>query len=547
MKKATLADGVPIDVQTLIETRLLVQCNSGGGKSWALRRILEQTAPHIQQLVIDPEGEFSSLREKFDYIIAAPYEADVVANPKTAALLARRLLESGASAVLDIYDLKLSDRQLFVKNFLEALINAPRRIWRPVLIILDEGQMFAPEKGAVTSTSAVIDMACRGRKRGQGLVCATQRLSKLHKDVAAEMLNKLVGRTGLDIDVKRAAQELGISAREAMKELRSLEPGNYFYFGPALSKTVECVKVGGVKTTHPEAGKRMMDAPPVPSKNIIKQLSKMDDLQKEAEKEAITIEELHESNNDLKRKLKTIEKQLKKNGVPESEVKRRISAAIIDERERAKKTNTPKQDKANKKLLADIRQKALQIAELAVLGPSPPPCPPTTKKASLDDSLTGPEQRILDAIAWLESLGIDQPEQPAVAFLAGYSVKGGAYNNPRGKLKRRGYVQYISGARIGLTDSGRLLANQPEKIATNQELHNRVLERLGGPERRLLQALLESYPSLMSNEDLAAASGYTVGAGAFNNPKGRLKSLGLIDYPRSGHAVAKSLLFPENQ
>ncbi len=47
-----------IDLQKLLETRLLVQAQSGGGKSWCLRRLLEQTAPHVQQLVLDPEGEY---------------------------------------------------------------------------------------------------------------------------------------------------------------------------------------------------------------------------------------------------------------------------------------------------------------------------------------------------------------------------------------------------------------------------------------------------------------------------------------------------------
>lgn len=36
----------------------------------------------------------------------------------------------------------------------------------------------------------------------------------------------------------------------------------------------------------------------------------------------------------------------------------------------------------------------------------------------------------------------------------------------------------------------------------------------------------------------------TAGAGAFNNPRGRLKTLGLIEYPQPGMVRAKDLLFP---
>jgi hypothetical protein len=72
-----------------------------------------------------------------------------------------------------------------------------------------------------------------------------------------------------------------------------------------------------------------------------------------------------------------------------------------------------------------------------------------------------------------------------------------------------------------------------------------VLERLTGPERKLLGPLLESYPSALTLEELAMQSGYEVGGGAFNNPRGRLRTLGLIDYPHRGTVRAADLLFPE--
>ena len=99
----TIGKGVSVDLETLVNSRLLIQANSGAGKSWALRRLLEQSHGHIQQFVIDPEGEFASLREKFDYVLAAKAGGDTLADVRTAKLLAERLLELGASAILDIY------------------------------------------------------------------------------------------------------------------------------------------------------------------------------------------------------------------------------------------------------------------------------------------------------------------------------------------------------------------------------------------------------------------------------------------------------------
>ena len=42
-----------------------------------------------------------------------------------------------------------------------------------------------------------------------------------------------------------------MTAREAMEQLRPLSSGEFFAFGPALSLTVQKLKVGPVETTHP--------------------------------------------------------------------------------------------------------------------------------------------------------------------------------------------------------------------------------------------------------------------------------------------------------
>lgn len=142
-----------VDLQSLIDSRLLIQANSGGGKSWCIRRILEQTHGHVQQLVIDPEGEFGTLREKYDYVYAAKQGGDTAAHPRSAKLLAERLLELGVSAILDIYELKQHERVSFVRLFLEALIDAPKKLWHPVLIVVDEAHVYCPQKGDAGAVS----------------------------------------------------------------------------------------------------------------------------------------------------------------------------------------------------------------------------------------------------------------------------------------------------------------------------------------------------------------------------------------------------------
>ena len=159
------------------------------------------------------------------------------------------------------------------------------------------------------------------------------------------------------------------------------------------------------------------------------------------------------------------------------------------------------------------------------------------------EGLTGPEQRILDALAWLESVGQQEARQAAVAFLAGYTVGGGAYNNPRGALRTKGLIDY-RGDRLTLTDAGRQLAKAPERPLGPEDLQARVLAQLPGPEGKLLRVLLQAYPNALTNEELAERAGYAANGGAFNNPRGRLRSLGLIDY-RGGRVAALPVLFLE--
>src|SRR5579872_2937320 len=225
---------VSINIDRLVETRMLIQANSGAGKSWAIRRLLEISHGRVQHLVIDVEDEFHTLREKFDYVLAGRHGGDCPADVRSAPLLARRLLELNVSAIIGIFELKHHDRIRFVRLFLESLVNAPRELWRPVLLIVDEAHMFCPQSGEAESAGAVIDLMTRGRKRGFCGILATQRLSKLHKDAAAEANNKLIGRSGLDVDMKRAGEELGFTTKEQMLSLRDLEPGEFYAFGPAL-------------------------------------------------------------------------------------------------------------------------------------------------------------------------------------------------------------------------------------------------------------------------------------------------------------------------
>ena len=200
-----------LDLEELLATRLLVQGNSGSGKSHLLRRLLEQSAPMVQQAVIDPEGDFITLAEKFGHVVvdAARSEGDLQR-------IAARVRQHRVSVVLNLEGLDTEAQMRCAAAFLGGLFDADRDLWYPMLVVVDEAQLFAPSAaGEVSdetrkiSLGAMTNLMCRGRKRGLAGIIATQRLAKLAKNVAAEASNFLMGRTFLDIDMARAADLLG--------------------------------------------------------------------------------------------------------------------------------------------------------------------------------------------------------------------------------------------------------------------------------------------------------------------------------------------------
>lgn len=581
---------VAIDTDRLIETRLLVQANSGGGKSWALRRLLEQTHGSVQQLVLDVEGEFHTLREKLDYVIAGRDGGDCPAHPRAAATLAQRLVELGTSCILDLYELRVDERFEFVRRFLEAMMELPRNLWRPILVVIDEAHVFCPQHGEAQSAAAVIDLCTRGRKRGFAAVLATQRLSKLHKDAAAECVNKLVGRCNLDLDVKRAAEELGLASRDEQQALRRLRPGRFFAFGPALCDDVTAVDVGPVETTHPRAGERARPVPP-PPEAVRALLSRLADVPKEAERDARTLDEalrrVRQLQDELRRAqagapsaaaaselvelrhsrdaaLFELEKLRRKLAATRGDMSSAMAQLATTARSLGSTIEAIDSDAGDRKAFSAMKS-ALAAAAHGI--PEPAAAPKLTAAESAarssrrqlparvflppDDGaaageIDNPMQRILDAMAWLVAFGQVEPfERAPVAFLARYKPGTGAFQNALGRLRSASLVEYPEDGKVRLRDGGRRLARPPSAPATVEDVHKAVLERIDGPMKRILRPLLDAHPTPLDRPILASRSGYQDGTGSFQNALGRLRSLGVIEYPQRGMVGVRGWVFME--
>ena len=251
-----------LDLEELLATRLLVQGNSGSGKSHLLRRLLEQSAAWVQQCVIDPEGDFVTLADKYGHVVvdAARAEGDLHR-------IAARVRQHRVSTILNLESLDVEAQMRCAAAFLGGLFEVERDFWYPMLVVVDEAQLFAPaaagevsDEARKASLGAMTNLMCRGRKRGLAGVIATQRLAKLAKNVAAEASNFLMGRTFLDIDMARAADLLGMERRTA-EMFRDLERGAFIALGPALSRRPLPVTIGPVETQARGGSPKLMPLP----------------------------------------------------------------------------------------------------------------------------------------------------------------------------------------------------------------------------------------------------------------------------------------------
>ena len=543
-------EGVVANLERLLIHRLAIQGNSGSGKSWLLRTLIEGTHGHVQHLIVDPEGEFRTLREIFDdYVILAASDGDLSVTPESAENTARLLIEEGVNVILDLSEFGETERDATCAAVVHGLMSLSREAWRYILVVVDEAQTLAPQAVANgVSLDALTDLAMRGRKRGFGLVVATQRLALLNKNLLAMCSNRLIGLTTLGNDMKRASEELGFNTQERQK-LKALEPGEFFAFGPALSQEVIKVRSGPTKSTHPAPGQLTPPTPPA-SKKLG---SLLEQLRLNQQRAPSNIEEAKNETQISPR-----------SRIPQKIERREIERAVKLDSSRVE--NTLEQIR----ILADN-----VIVESAQLVPTHPlqnfrsdgpdfnksergsPTPRYQNKHLVDKpssratSVTfkqvpdDPKHRILRILAEMELLEVPSLDRSTLAVLSGQSPKSSAFSRHVAALHNEGSVTYPLGGHVALTKQGRAGIPAPQKPTTLADLHERWFVYLCLYERQLLEELIEIHPSSLSRRGLAERVNRSEGSSAFSRALANLKRLKLITYPVDKHVRASELIFPD--
>lgn len=523
--------------------------NAGGG----VERLL-QTGARV--VIVDPLDVWWGLRLKadgdraaFPLVIFGGAHGDMPLNEHAGALLGETVATMSESCIVSLGGLpsKAAERR-FMLAFLDAIYRkADPSKGGPFHIVFDEADLWAPQNTSEPALqSRMEEIVRRGRIKGFIPWLITQRPAVLSKDVLSQVDGLIAFKLTASQD--RAAIGEWIKGQADVAEGRAIL-GSL----PTMQRGQGVVWVPGrgVLETVAFPAKTTFDSSRTPKRGEVRRDRALKPLDLGA----------------LKDRLATVEDEIKASDprVLKAEVARLTRELAKAEKAALVAPPAPAPVVANAEALEAARQEgervgvALGIARaqqaLAALRVDAPAgavkaarAAPVVKVPTAAvipaAGITAPQQRILNALAWWAAFGIELPTNEQVGFIAGYSPGSGNYNNIRGGLRAAGLIDYPAGGKLVLTESGAGKAEGPSVGPTREAFHAAVRAKLNGPQVKLLDPILAAYPSSLGTQELADAAGYSAGSGNFNNLRGSLRTIGLIDYPGTGQVRAADWLFP---
>jgi hypothetical protein len=234
-----------VGAQELVTGRTAVIAQTGAGKSWTIGVICEQLCKNnIGFCIIDTEGEYFSLKEKFQLLwVGKDPACDVDLDKVDLRGLVETVVEENVPMIFDVSD--VIDEKAAVAAVCGALYEAGSKLRTPYLLIIEEADKFVAQRDKILKE--IEEISRRGRKRGVGLLLATQRPALVNKNVLSQCGNQLIGKLTTEADL--AAVNLFFASRAELEELPKLKPGEFFALGNFVRGKAH-IRVIGRETTH---------------------------------------------------------------------------------------------------------------------------------------------------------------------------------------------------------------------------------------------------------------------------------------------------------
>jgi len=249
----------PIDPSNLLGgNNTVIMADPRKGKSYTAAKICEELCKiGIPFVIIDPEGEYYSLREKFSVLVAGVERienCDVSVGVEHAGLMANQFLESRVPVIFDLSspDVEEDPTHEFLAEFMQVFIQEESRVQIPALVVIDEADEYIPERGHKARGPDYAQfgkLVKKGGKRGIGTIIISHRPSWVSKDLLAKCQNWILMNQKYKDDLKRLEDLTRIPLSTLLK-LKEREVSEALLYGAITKDQVVWAKCLSRETTH---------------------------------------------------------------------------------------------------------------------------------------------------------------------------------------------------------------------------------------------------------------------------------------------------------
>jgi hypothetical protein len=551
---------LPVDVVT---QPIAILARRGAGKTYTAAVLVEEVVrAKVPVVVLDPTGAWWGLRSSVDgekpglpVVIFGGDHGDVPLEPTAGRVIADVVLDHPGAYVVDLsgFESKAAE-QRFAGDFLERLYRGKKRETGPLLLVVDEADVFAPQRPGPDQTrtlGALESIVRRGRIKGLGDLLISQRAAVLNKNVLTQT-EVLVAMQTTGPQDRAAIDEwiAGNGSREdrddVLTSLAALERGEAWVWSPAFLRMLRRVRIRR-RTTFDSSRTPAAGETPSPAPEAFARV----DLAALGERIRDTVEQAKANDPaELRRRIGELEGQL-------SEKPREVRVPY----------ETPILLNGQLAELGDIAEQLQTVASsiVAAVGrvdaaPRPAPehrsvamparataqgrteAPPAGTVAGSDPASSGPipapaggassdalkpvDRAVLRVLAQFPG----GRSQRQVGILAGYSPTSGGLRGSLAKLRALGFIEG-GGTELRVTTAGLEAVGDIEPLPSGAELLRYWLARLSKAEAALLELLVSAYPGAVSQAELADRAGYSPTSGGVRGAIAKLQALELIEGP----------------
>lgn len=540
---------VVADLDRLMEFGAFIEGTSRSGKTNLVRVFLEQTYGHIQHIVLDPEGEYATLRsaERPYLVVGKGRDVELTADAGAVRRLVLALVDKSVSVIIDLSEHDTEEQHTIVAAVCDALVSLPENHPGNAAVVIEELQEYAPEGGGkTTALPSVRRLAKRGLKRGFFIIGASQRVSDVSKGVVTMLKTKMIGGTDHK-DAPRALEELGLPSRDRAT-VTDLPQGEFWVKGPAFERHAQHVRVPRSITAPP---KRKRGDPPAPAAEAPAEIAALAKALAAAaqvpEPATIAIAPAHGIR-----------------GVPSATLTRQTAVPVdraallarkqqqlqaardqgrFEEAERQERYRTAVRTECNlavvglRDVMARFESAIAGIDERWIKPVAPDPAPPPVQHRATprnivqhdapspaSGELAASARKVLTAVAHLEALGVPKPTVVQVALFNDVSHTTGSYKQNIRDLTGDGFLIRESG-RVSLTGTGRAAADRVPPVKKADRLAA-WCGRLSKSQAAMLRTVAARRS--LSVVDLAIVLGVSHTTGSYKQNIRELRTYGLV-------------------